>query len=81
MDNVVVIDGKRYFVTLTEIDSDETNDTITIKDASTTYGIKVTKLYSMIRRNQFPEGIVVKTPGSVTKFNRMKFEEFIKSSL
>lgn len=79
MNNIVYIDGKKYLATFTEID--DSNEYITIKEASTIYGIKATKLYNMIRLKQFPDGVVIKERGTATKFKRDLFCEYIEKVL
>lgn len=78
MENIMIIDGKKYLVTFTEIN--DTNENMSISEASKTYGIKTTKLYNMIRLKKFPDGVVVKSAGTATKFNRHAFKEFIKNN-
>jgi predicted DNA-binding transcriptional regulator AlpA len=79
MNNIVFIDGKKYLVTFTEINDDD--EFITIKEASTMYNLKPTKLYNMIRLKQFPDGIVVKERGTATKFNRKLFCEYVEKAV
>lgn len=78
MENIMIIDGKKYLVTFTEIN--DTNESMSISEASKTYGIKTTKLYNMIRLKKFPDGVVIKSTGTATKFNRHAFKEFIKNN-
>lgn len=76
MNNIVIIDGKKYLVTFTEINDND--EFMSITEASKTYNIKSTKLYNMIRLHKFPDGVVVKQKGSSTKFNRKAFIEFMR---
>ena len=75
MENIVVLNGKKYLVTFTEIREDD--ELISITEASVVYGVKPTKIYNMIRLKQFPEGVVVKNKGTATKLNRKLLSDFM----